>query len=310
MVAIMREVLAIGRAVGVDADIDPEARIDMARELGPFKTSMLQDLEAGKPLEIDGLLTGTLEVARKAGVRAPFTESLFGLIRARALIHRAVRDEATLAWPAVPPRAASCRAWRNTPVRRVEACRAYAQARAGSATATSAKDVVFERDQALCHRALRAARLGNQFVSSILTGNGAIVLRRDAQRAELSLRLPARRRQARGVLPLDAAAERLRARAVHARRGAARQVARLPGVPAAGRRAGPDRRSTRMRFQEAHEGGEKTLAAYRKANDEWREYRDAECARRREVAPKGVSAEDAELACVVELTRQRGRDMR
>jgi len=84
MVEIMREVLAIGRAVGVDADIDPEARIDMARALGRFKTSMHQDLEAGKPLEIDGLLAGTLEIARKAGVRAPYTESLYGLIRARA----------------------------------------------------------------------------------------------------------------------------------------------------------------------------------------------------------------------------------
>jgi 2-dehydropantoate 2-reductase len=84
MVSIMREVLAIGRAVGVDADIDPEARIDMARALGKFKTSMLQDLEAGKPLEIDGLLAGTLEIARKAGVDAPFTESLFGLVKARA----------------------------------------------------------------------------------------------------------------------------------------------------------------------------------------------------------------------------------
>jgi 2-dehydropantoate 2-reductase len=85
LVEIMREVLAIGRAVGVDADIDPEARIDMARALGQFKTSMLQDLEAGKPLEIDGLLAGTLEIAAKAGVRAPNTESLFGLIRARAI---------------------------------------------------------------------------------------------------------------------------------------------------------------------------------------------------------------------------------
>jgi 2-dehydropantoate 2-reductase len=84
MVAIMREVLAIGRAVGVDADIDPEARIDMARRLGAFKPSTLQDMEAGKSLEIDGLLTGTLEVARKAGVPAPFTESLDGLIRLRA----------------------------------------------------------------------------------------------------------------------------------------------------------------------------------------------------------------------------------
>jgi 2-dehydropantoate 2-reductase len=84
MVAIMREVLEIGRAVGVDADIDPEARIDMARNLGKFKTSMLQDLEAGKSLEIDGLLTGTLEVARKAGVPAPYTQSLSGLARLRA----------------------------------------------------------------------------------------------------------------------------------------------------------------------------------------------------------------------------------
>lgn len=85
MVDIMREVLAIGRAVGVDAAIEPEARLDMARALGKFKTSMLQDLEAGKPLEIDGLLAGTLEIAAKAGVPAPCTQGLFALIRARAM---------------------------------------------------------------------------------------------------------------------------------------------------------------------------------------------------------------------------------
>ena len=84
MVAIMRECLEICRAVGVDAEIDPEARIDMARVLGKFKTSMLQDLEAGKALEIDSMLTGTLEVAREAEVSAPFTESLLGMIRLRA----------------------------------------------------------------------------------------------------------------------------------------------------------------------------------------------------------------------------------
>ena len=94
MVQIMREVLAIGRAVGVDAEIEPEARIDMARALGAFKTSMLQDLEAGKALEIDGLLAGTLEIAAKAGVRAPFTESLYGLIRARAAATNQYQREA------------------------------------------------------------------------------------------------------------------------------------------------------------------------------------------------------------------------
>jgi 2-dehydropantoate 2-reductase len=94
MIEIMREVLAIGRAVGVDADIDPEARIAMARNLGKFKTSMLQDLEAGKSLEIDGLLAGTLEIARKAGVRAPYTESLFGLVKARAISTNQYRKDA------------------------------------------------------------------------------------------------------------------------------------------------------------------------------------------------------------------------
>ena len=84
MVSVMKEVLAIGRAGGVDADIDPEARIDMARALGAFKTSMLQDMEAGKALEIDGLLMGTLDIAKQANVPAPFTESLLGLIRLRA----------------------------------------------------------------------------------------------------------------------------------------------------------------------------------------------------------------------------------
>jgi 2-dehydropantoate 2-reductase len=84
MVTVMRECLAVGRAVGVDADIDPEARIDMARKLGVFRTSMLQDLDAGKPLEIDGLLAGTLEIAERAGVAAPFTRSLLGLVRLRA----------------------------------------------------------------------------------------------------------------------------------------------------------------------------------------------------------------------------------
>jgi 2-dehydropantoate 2-reductase len=88
MVSVMREVLAIGRKVGVDAAIDPEARIDMARALGSFKTSMLQDLEAGKPLEIDGLLTGALEIARLAAVPAPYTESLLGLVRLRAEMNR------------------------------------------------------------------------------------------------------------------------------------------------------------------------------------------------------------------------------
>jgi uncharacterized protein YecT (DUF1311 family) len=50
--------------------------------------------------------------------------------------------------------------------------------------------------------------------------------------------------------------------------------------------------------------------AYRKSNEEWRQYRDAECMRRRDAAPNGVSANDAQLACVIDLTRRRALDMR
>ena len=64
------------------------------------------------------------------------------------------------------------------------------------------------------------------------------------------------------------------------------------------------------RFQEANERGERALAAYRKANAEWRDYRDAECARRLDLAPSGVAPEDYQAACVVELTRRRALDMR
>jgi uncharacterized protein YecT (DUF1311 family) len=70
-----------------------------------------------------------------------------------------------------------------------------------------------------------------------------------------------------------------------------------------------------MRFQESREradaaGNEDPVIAFRKANDEWRQYRDAECARRREHAPKGVAPEHYQLACTLELTRRRALDMR
>jgi uncharacterized protein YecT (DUF1311 family) len=65
-----------------------------------------------------------------------------------------------------------------------------------------------------------------------------------------------------------------------------------------------------LRFQEANERGEQTLAAFRKSGAEWLEYRNAECTRRRDTAPAGVSPEDHALACSIDLTRRRALDMR
>ena len=51
------------------------------RSLGAFKTSMLQDVEAGRPLEIDALLTAVMEIGERVGVPTPHTDALLGLVR-------------------------------------------------------------------------------------------------------------------------------------------------------------------------------------------------------------------------------------
>jgi uncharacterized protein YecT (DUF1311 family) len=68
-------------------------------------------------------------------------------------------------------------------------------------------------------------------------------------------------------------------------------------------------------FQEARErdhkaGNETAVNTFRKANEEWRQYREAECQRRRDSTPNGVAADDFQVACAVELTRRRALDMR
>jgi 2-dehydropantoate 2-reductase len=81
---MMVEIAEIGKRIGIEIGMSAEARIDMARELGAFKTSMLQDMEGHKPLEIDGLLSVVTEIADMVGVQAPFTTAVLGLIRQRA----------------------------------------------------------------------------------------------------------------------------------------------------------------------------------------------------------------------------------
>ncbi|GAB3382780.1 2-dehydropantoate 2-reductase [Amycolatopsis echigonensis] len=68
---MMAETLAIARAAGADPQVSVEKRIDGAWRVGHHKTSMLQDLEAGKPLEIDAIIGAVVEVAELTGVDAP-----------------------------------------------------------------------------------------------------------------------------------------------------------------------------------------------------------------------------------------------
>jgi len=79
--AVMREARDIGAAIGCPIEQTVEARNAITRKLGAFRTSMLQDVEAGKPLEIDALLTVVREIAGRVGVPAPNLDALLGLTR-------------------------------------------------------------------------------------------------------------------------------------------------------------------------------------------------------------------------------------
>ncbi len=82
--AIMLEAKAIGERIGIPIADSPEDRHAVTRRLGAFKTSMLQDVEAGRPVELDALVSAVRELGQLAGVATPFTDALLGLARLRA----------------------------------------------------------------------------------------------------------------------------------------------------------------------------------------------------------------------------------
>jgi 2-dehydropantoate 2-reductase len=82
--AMMLEAQAVAERLGVRFAIDVDKRIAGAAEVGAHKTSMLQDLERGRPMEIDALLGVVVELAELVGVEAPTCRTVLALVRARA----------------------------------------------------------------------------------------------------------------------------------------------------------------------------------------------------------------------------------
>jgi 2-dehydropantoate 2-reductase len=82
--AMMLEGRAVAEALGVRFAIDVDKRIDGALEVGAHKTSMLQDLERGRPMEIDALLGAVVELGALAGVAMPASTNVLALVRERA----------------------------------------------------------------------------------------------------------------------------------------------------------------------------------------------------------------------------------
>lgn len=79
--SIMLEAKSVGHALGIDIAQSPEDRHAITAKLGAFKTSMLQDLEAARPLELNALVEAVKELGEWVGVSTPFTNILLGLTR-------------------------------------------------------------------------------------------------------------------------------------------------------------------------------------------------------------------------------------
>lgn len=82
--SVMLEAKAIGEHMGIPIAQTPEDRHAVTRKLGAFRTSMLQDVDAGKPVELDALVSAVRELGQLTGVATPFTDALLGLSRLHA----------------------------------------------------------------------------------------------------------------------------------------------------------------------------------------------------------------------------------
>jgi len=86
--ALMEEVAAVARSLDVELPVSIDRRMEGAAAVGEHKTSMLQDLESGKPLEVDALLGAVIELAEGSGVSVPGLRTVYGLVKVQAAAAR------------------------------------------------------------------------------------------------------------------------------------------------------------------------------------------------------------------------------
>ncbi len=80
----MVEAQAVAEALGVKFPIDVDRRIDGGAAVGAHRTSMLQDLDAGRPMEIDALVGSVAELGRITGIATPTLDTVLALVTLRA----------------------------------------------------------------------------------------------------------------------------------------------------------------------------------------------------------------------------------
>jgi 2-dehydropantoate 2-reductase len=82
--AAMEEVDAVAGRLGIEIPVSIDRRIRGAAQVGDHKTSMLQDLEAGRPLEIDAITGSVVELAARLGVAVPHLETMYASVKVLA----------------------------------------------------------------------------------------------------------------------------------------------------------------------------------------------------------------------------------
>lgn len=85
MRTIVEEGMRVAKALGVEPRIDTEGRIERSL-VSKHKSSILQDLELGRPMEIDGIYTVVQDIARRCDVKTPLLDLVVALMRMRARI--------------------------------------------------------------------------------------------------------------------------------------------------------------------------------------------------------------------------------
>ncbi len=83
---LMTEAQGVAHALGVKFPVDVDKRIGWAGDVGAHKTSMLQDLESGRPMEIDALVGTVSEMGRLTGVPTPTIDVVLAMVRLRARV--------------------------------------------------------------------------------------------------------------------------------------------------------------------------------------------------------------------------------
>jgi 2-dehydropantoate 2-reductase len=92
--AAMREAAEIGAGIGCAIAQSPEDRHAVTRKLGRFRTSMQNDVEAGRAIELDALVTVVREIAQRLSIATPNIDALLGLTRLFARVHGLYPDAA------------------------------------------------------------------------------------------------------------------------------------------------------------------------------------------------------------------------